>query len=130
MVIPSEGWIASIRVAINLSRKQLAKKLSVTPEAVRQLEQRESAGGVTLNALREAASAMNMQLVYAIVPKDKTLEEHIEEQARKMAVKLVMRTHQQMKLEAQDLAEEKLKSAIEEATAELIRTKESKIWDL
>jgi len=130
VVIPSEGWIASIRGAINLSRRQLAKRLSVTSEAIRQLEERESTGSVTLNALRDAANAMDMQLVYAIVPKDKTLEEHVEKQARKLAVKIIMRTHQQMKLEAQEVAEEKLKSAIDEATAELVRIKDGKIWDL
>lgn len=130
IVPPTEGWIGGIRSAINMSRKQLAKKLGVTSEAVRQLEKREETGSITLRSLREAANAMDLQLVYALVPKEATLEKQVETQAKRLATKIVLRTNQQMKLEDQEVTDKRLKEAIEDATAELVRKLDKKIWDL
>jgi len=62
-------WIPILRRALGLSHRTLAEKLDISPSGVLQLEHREEAGNVTLNTLREYASAIDCELVYAIVPK-------------------------------------------------------------
>lgn len=129
VIPPVEGWIKAIRVGLNMSRSQFAKKLGVSTEAARQLEKREAEGRATLNALRDAANAMEMKLVYAIVPREDSLEQYREKRARKLARSIVLRTHQHMRLEAQEVADEILEAAINDATLELLRTNDGRIWD-
>ena len=118
---PPEGWIKAIRTTLKMPRRLLARKLAVTTEAIRQTEEREATGNVTLNAMQEAARALGMRFTYAIVPEEGSLSGHIERRAREVATQVVKRTHQQMALEAQEVDQEKLEAAIETATAELVR---------
>lgn len=126
---PAEGWIKAIRTTLKMPRRLLAKKLNVSAEAVRQTEERESTGNVTLNAMSEAARALGMRFTYAIVPEEGDLTGHIERRAREVATQIVRRTHQQMALEAQELDPEKLEAAIESATAELVRNFDKHLWE-
>ena len=65
---PMGGWIEAVRKAIGMNMRQLATKMNKTPQAIKQIQEREKAGTITLNSLEETAAAMNMRLVYAIVP--------------------------------------------------------------
>ena len=126
---PPTGWVNTIRTALGMSLAQLSDRLGVSGEAVRQLEKREAEGGTTLNALRTAAAALDMQLVYAIVPRSGTLEELYEQRARNLARRIILRTHQQMILEDQAVPDPAIEQAIEEATQEIMRSGSSKLWD-
>ena len=77
IVLPPNGWIYSIRQAINMSLRQLGKRLNITPQSVKEIEEREKNGTITLNKLREASAAMDMKLVYAIIPQEESLEKII-----------------------------------------------------
>lgn len=127
--VPESGWVAAIRTSLNMTLEQLGRKLGVSRQAVGQIEKRESEGSITLSGLRDVANALDMQLVYAIVPKEGTLEDHLENRAREMARELILSANQQMRLEDQAVKTEKLKRAIEDATAELVRKVDRQLWD-
>lgn len=126
---PAEGWIKAIRTTLKMPRRLLAEKLGVTPEAVRQTEEREATGNVTLNAMEDAARALGMRFTYAIIPAEGSLSGHIERRAREVATQIVKRTHQQMALEAQEVDQEKLAAAIETATTELVNNFDKHLWE-
>jgi predicted DNA-binding mobile mystery protein A len=103
--------------------------MSITPQSVRSIETREKEGTITLNALKEAASALNMRLVYGFVPNDRSLEKIVEEKARERAQEIVMRTSTTMKLEDQENSQERIKQAIEDLADELQREIPKSLWD-
>ncbi|NBU70009.1 MAG: helix-turn-helix domain-containing protein [Bacteroidetes bacterium] len=81
---PPTGWIKAIRNAIGMSMLQLGNRLSITKQSVQDIERREKTGSITIKALREAARALDMQLVYGFVPNDGSLELLIERKAKEM----------------------------------------------
>ena len=127
--IPSVGWIKAIRTALGMSMEQLGRKLSVTKQAIADLEKREKDGSVTIKALKEAARAMDLQLVYGFVPADGSLETLVERKAAELATRIVMRTAQTMQLEDQANSAERLQAAVRERTAELKRDMPGMLWD-
>lgn len=129
VIAPSTGWLKAIRLSLGISLQQLADKLSITKQSVQEIEKREEEGSITLKSLREAANALDMQLVYTLVPKDGSIENLIDRKAREMAVQIVARTSNTMKLEDQENSQQRLKKAIEERTA-LLKNELTKIlWD-
>ena len=126
---PPTGWIKAIRNAIGMSMLQLGNRLSITKQSVQDMERREKDGSITIKALREAARALDMQLVYGFVPNDGSLELLIERKAKKLATQIVMRTNNTMKLEAQENTKQRIEKAIQERTT-IIKTEMPKtLWD-
>ena len=74
VIPPPSGWIYAFRYALHMSLRQLGEKLSITPQSVREIEEREKNGTVSLKVLRQVASAMNMKFVYGFLPEDGTLK--------------------------------------------------------
>lgn len=126
---PINGWLGTIRKSLNMSQRQLGTRLSITPQGVRDIEKREVEGTITLNTLKQVAEALDMQLVYALVPKSDSLERMIRVKAREMATKIVMRTSTTMKLEDQENSRERIEEAITELTEEIVRTTPKNLWD-
>lgn len=129
VVIPPTGWIKTVRMSLGISLQQVANKLSVTRQSVREMEQREREGAISLKSLREAAHALDMELIYGFVPKDGTLEALIERRARDLATKIVSRTSHTMKLEDQENSGERLQKAIAERTDLLKQEMPKILWD-
>ena len=126
---PMGGWIEAVRKAIGMNMRQLATKMNKTPQAIKQIQEREKAGTITLNSLEETAAAMNMRLVYAIVPMEtSSLSELIQQQAEKMAKEIVIRANKTMSLEDQKISEKRIKNSIKEISAELAENPE-KLWE-
>lgn len=128
-VHPPNGWVKAIRTTLGMSLQQLADKLSITKQSMQQLEQREKNGKITLNRLREVAKAMDMQLVYGLVPKDGSLEALIDRKAHELATRIVSRTSNTMKLEDQENSKERLEKAMEERVARLKNELPKVLWD-
>ncbi len=126
---PPTGWIRAIRLALGMSMRQLANKLSITKQSVQEIELREKEGAITLKSLREAARALDMELVYGFVPKAGSLEKHIEIKAHELAKKIVYRTSNNMKLEDQEISTERIKKAIDERTEIIKKELPKSLWD-
>lgn len=126
---PPTGWIKAIRNAIGMSMLQLGKRLSITKQSVQDIERREKDGSISLKALREAARALDMQLIYGFVPNDGSLEALIDRKATELAKQIVLRTSNSMKLEDQENSKQRIEKAIEER-ATIIKTEMPKtLWD-
>jgi predicted DNA-binding mobile mystery protein A len=126
---PPIGWIKAIRTTLGISLDQLGKKLSITKQSMKEIEQREVEGSVTLNRLMEVAKALDMELVYGFVPKDGSLEALLERKSIEVATEIVMRTSQTMKLEGQEISEKRKVKNIRELADELKNKVSKKIWD-
>lgn len=129
VLVPERGWINTIRTTLNMTMAQLGTKLNITRQGVRRIEESEANGRVTLNSLKDVANAMDLKLVYALVPKNGTINDLIQIKAEKLAQKIVLRTNQNMKLEDQGIGDEKIAKTIEELAQEIKREMRKSLWD-
>lgn len=123
------GWIHTMRQLLNMSLAQLARKMYISPQGVKNMETREQENTITLKSLSEAADAMDMKLVYGFIPKDGSLEQLIERKARELAIRIVVRTNNTMILEEQGNTEEDLAASIRKLTEEFKREIPGTLWD-
>ena len=129
VVIPSAGWIYSIRQGVNMSMRQLGKLLSITPQSVKEIEEREKNDTISLKVLKQVASALNMHFIYAFIPMDTSLEKMVERRAAQIARQIVERTSVQMSLEDQKNTKERLEKTIKEKTKEFTNDPPKFLWD-
>jgi predicted DNA-binding mobile mystery protein A len=129
LVVPPIGWIKAIRNGIGMSMEQLGKKLSITKQAVMDIEKREKEGAVTLKAMQELAKVMDMQFVYGFIPNAGSLDQMIEKRALEIAKTIVQRSSSTMKLEDQENSKERIEKAIKERAAEIINKTPKILWD-
>ena len=129
VAIPPTGWVKAIRTALGMSMQQLGKKLSITKQGIQDIEKREKDGSITIKSLKELGRALDMQLVYGFVPNDGSLDALIERKATELAVKIVHRTSNTMKLEDQENSKDRIEKAVQERVA-IIKNEMPKIlWD-
>jgi predicted DNA-binding mobile mystery protein A len=129
VIVPEKGWVNAIRTVINMTREQLASKLHLTKGAIQKMEEREASGQITLHKLKAIGNALEMQFVYGFVPKDESIENLIHKKAEKLARKIVLRTHQTMKLENQGIDEAKIEASIQELAHEIKHEMRKSLWD-
>jgi predicted DNA-binding mobile mystery protein A len=127
--LPAKGWIFSIRSALKIPLSQIAKKLNITAQSVKESEEREVNKTITLKKLADIADALEMRFVYAFVPKDSSLEKLIERKAYAAAKEIVLRTSHTMKLEEQENTEERINKAIKERAEKIKRKMPKYLWD-
>lgn len=128
-VKPEIGWLKTIRISLGISLTQFANKLGITKQSALELEKREQEESLTLKRLREAAKALDMELVYGLVPKDGSLENLIDRKAQELARKIVLRTARNMELEDQGNSKTRLQKAIEDRKQKLKLELNKKLWD-
>ncbi|MBF0313520.1 MAG: mobile mystery protein A [Oligoflexia bacterium] len=110
------SWIKYIRVALGMSTTQLADRLDLSQSNVSESERHETEGTLTINKLRRMADAMDCDLVYAFIPREK-LEVIIYKQAKSKVLKSMKQAETQMALENQSVsikASERLPDLVEE----------------
>lgn len=129
VLVPERGWIHTIRTSLNMTMAQLGTKLNITRQGVKRIEESEANGTITLNSLKDAAKAVDLKLVYALVPLNGTINDLIQIKAEKLARKIVLRTNQNMKLEDQGIGDKKISKTIEELASELKREMKKSLWD-
>lgn len=127
--VPKAGWIREIRDAIGMTRRQLARRLGVTPQSADELETGEVAGSITVARLRRAAEALDCRLVYALVPKQGSLDALVRERAELVARRLVLEVEQSMRLEDQGRDTETLREEIRFRAEELARKPGRALWE-
>ena len=123
------GWIHTIRTALGMSLSQLGRRTGMTPQGIKAVEERERSKSITLQSLEEIAASLDMQLVYAIIPKKGTLKQMVDEKAEEKAKEIVKRTNTTMLLENQQLKNEKLMGALMEKKEELKNEMPRLLWD-
>lgn len=128
-IVPERGWLNAIRIALGMSLRQLAQRLDITPQSVKEIEDREAEGSITLRSLRQAANALDLELVYVLLPRENSLEEMVEKRAEQVARSIVTRTSASMELESQEVSSERIEKAIQAKTFELASTIPRYLWD-
>jgi len=129
VVVPSKGWINNIRNSLNITLEQLGEKLGMGKTGVKNLEERESKGTISIKYLKEIGQALNMKFVYGFVSNEGSFENLVEAKAYALAKKIVSRTNQNMALENQAVEEKRLNQAIEELASEIKKDVRKTIWD-
>lgn len=125
---PPKGWLRAVRDALGLTTRQLAERMKKSQPSITALEKNEATEAITLKSLREAAEALDCQLVYAIVPNG-SLEAIARKQARKVAEARLRRIDHTMSLEAQGVRRPELEAELERLTEEVLRTGGSRLWE-
>jgi len=98
---PSGGWLASVREALGLSQRQVAKKMRASGQAIQQFEKAEADDRITLRTLRRVAGTLGCDLVYALVPKSGSFVELAEQPTREQVARDVKSVVHTMALEDQ-----------------------------
>jgi len=129
VLVPERGWVNTIRTTLNMTMAQLGTKLNITRQGVKRIEESEANGTITLNSLKDVANAMDLKLVYTLVPKNGTINDLIEIKSEKLAKKIVLRTNQNMKLEDQGIGDKKIAKTIKELASEIKREMKKSLWD-
>jgi predicted DNA-binding mobile mystery protein A len=129
MTIPSTGWVYAIRQALGMSLRQLGIKMGITPQSIKEIEEREKNGSISLNVLRHFGTSLDMTLIYGFIPKDESLEALIETRALVLAREIVDRTSISMKLEDQGVSPKRIQEAIKEKANELKQEMPRYLWD-
>jgi predicted DNA-binding mobile mystery protein A len=129
IVIPPKGWINTIRTALKMSLRQLGSRLKISPQSVKEIEDREMNGSLTIKSLCAAGLALNLKLLFGFIPIDSSIEKMIERRAYELAMETLSRTSQSMKLEDQENSEERLQKAIEMKAGEIIDKMPKYLWD-
>ncbi len=129
LVMPTAGWIYSIRQALGMSMRQLGNMMSITPQSVKEIEEREKSGTITLKVLRQFGQVLNLKLVYGFIPSDGSLEKIIEQRALVLAKEIVNRTSASMKLENQENNPGRLQRAVKEKAEEIRIQMPKYLWD-
>jgi predicted DNA-binding mobile mystery protein A len=127
--IPSKGWINTIRLTLNMSLKQLAKKLNITSQSVNEIESREADKKITLEKLNEVANALDLKFVYGFIPKDGSLEKMIEKRSLEIAQQIVLKTSHTMALEDQQNNPARINKAIKDRAQQIKNEMPKYLWD-
>ena len=128
-ILPQKGWIYSIRTALKMSMRQLGNRLNITPQSIKEIEEREKNGSITIKSLREAGAALEMKLVYGFIPKSGSIEKMIENRATELAKEIVLRTSHSMQLEDQKNNQKRLEKAIKNKSKEIKDKMPKYLWD-
>jgi predicted DNA-binding mobile mystery protein A len=116
---PARGWLRAIREAMGISARELAQITGTSRQLPLQLEKAEADDTITLKSLRKLAAALDCELVYALVPRQGTMQGLLESRARAQATQRVLQVEHSMALE--DQASGNLEEAIEAETRRLLQ---------
>ncbi len=129
IIVPQRGWIHTIRIALRMSLRQLGNRLKISPQSVKEIEERESSGSITIKGLKEVGAALDMKLIYGFIPIDQSIEDMIEKRANEVAQDIVLRTSNTMKLEDQENSSVRIQKAITNRAEEIKRKMPKYLWD-
>jgi len=129
IIIPDKGWINTIRTTINMTLEQLGKKLKMTKQGVKRIEESEAAGTITIKSLKEVGNALEMKFVYGFVPIDGSIDSLLDRKSKILAEKIILRTNHNMMLEDQGIEKGNLRNAIEDLSKEIKFELKKAIWD-
>jgi predicted DNA-binding mobile mystery protein A len=127
-VRPNEGWLRTVRKALQMSGSQLARRLGVSRSLIYRFEKAELSGQITIAKLEELGAALNCRVVYGLVPLT-SVEHSVSEQAGKKAQAYVQRTNEHMALEGQTLSPQQIEIEISRIAKAIADSPPRDLWD-
>ena len=125
---PPGGWLRTIRQALGMSIRYVARRIGSYDPTLLRMERAEAKGTVTLNTLRRVANAMDCELVYAIVPRE-TLQATLLKRATAKATAELSRVAHTMALEKQTPTERAQRGMFEARVQELMAGSPRRLWE-
>ena len=116
---PRGWWISAIRKSLGISGSVLAQRMGISQSAEAQFEKSEKERSISLQTLEKVATALNADLVYAIVPR-KSLRDTLEDRALVKARERVLPLANSMRLENQATSSEHLAREVEALQKQLL----------
>ncbi|MDV7106420.1 transcriptional regulator, partial [Vibrio sp. TH_r3] len=110
-----------------MSGAQLGERLNLSRNQVSILERKEADETITLKQLKQLASGLDAELVYAIVPRQ-SIDDMIEARAMELAKQRLAMSHQSMFLEAQQLTSEQQQQALVQLANEIKTGSTRDLW--
>ncbi len=102
-----------------MSANEMAQRMGVIPQNVFQLEKSEVNDRIQLRTLRQAADALNCDLVYVLLPRT-PLEDAVRAQARRKAEVILDPVAHHSRLEDQSLSSRELQVQLDELADNLV----------
>ena len=127
--IPDKGWIFTLRNTLNMTMEQLGRKLNITRQGVKRIENSEVSGAITVKLLQDVGRAMDMSLVYGFIPKHGSVSTLLDKKSYELAERIIQRTNQTMMLEDQAIEKEHLNAAVVELAAQIRQELRRSLWD-
>ena len=125
--LTSIGWIKTIREALAMTSKDLASRVGVNQSRIIHMEQAEVDGNIKISTMKKIADALEMDFVYALVPRT-SLNEMVREQAKKLALKKIERLDHTMRLEMQELSSEEKEKALKDMIDKILIDEIKGFW--
>ena len=125
---PLNGWIRAIRYALGMSGRQLAERLGISKNSVSAIEKREQDGSVTIRMMRRVGEAMDCSFFYGFLPNG-SFEKIVRHRAEEVARERINRIDQTMRLEGQELPEEKMESIWRKEVDRLVDGTPRTLWN-
>jgi len=122
---PAGGWMRATREALGMTATDFARRLGVSRQTAQTYERNEIDGAIQLATLRRAAEALECAFVYAFVPIT-SLEETVQRNARRKALRELERIDQTMLLEDQRIDIQEFNERLRERTEEIMRSR--RLW--
>lgn len=126
---PRLGWIKAIRESLLMTTRQLADRMRISQATVTEMEKREAFKTITLETLERAATALNCNLIYALVPKAASLENTLTKQALLAATSVSGSAIHSMGLEDQSVSPSETQAQLQEQAEELKQKADRRIWN-
>ena len=76
---PPEGWLRAMRLAVGIPAGEIADQMGFTAKMVFQMERAEQKRTISLERLERMARAVGCDLVYGLVPWERSLEDRAME---------------------------------------------------
>lgn len=128
MNMPLEGWVRSVRKALGMTIRQLAKRLRVNTSRVVKIEMSEPEGAVTLRTMQAVAEQLGCIFTYQFLPKT-SLEELVRQRAISIASATMQRTAHSMGLESQSVEKKWSNEQMKEMSDELLEKSWRYLWE-
>lgn len=111
---PNNGWILAMRELSGRTLRESAANMKIRHQSFAALEKSEAEETITLKKLRQAAEALDCELVYALVPRKGTIQEYAEAKTLQKVRSSLMAIEHSMTLENQQTGniEEKIREQV------------------
>jgi predicted DNA-binding mobile mystery protein A len=128
LLAPPRGWTKALREALGMTSRQLAERMGVAPSRVTAIEKAETTGAITMRTLREAAEALDCELVYAFVPR-KPLDDLLFDQAERKVRNELAHLNHTMRLENQAVGPQDLEEQKRRIIADYLSHYRRRLWE-
>jgi predicted DNA-binding mobile mystery protein A len=104
----------------------VANKLNISEQSVNQLENNEAFETISLKSLRKLAEAIDCELHYAIIPRERSLEKIINKRAEFKARSIIKEVNKTMELEDQKI--ENSENSVKLLTKDFAENLNKNLW--